>query len=379
MKKNLFLIMVMLILSPVTVFAASYKVDDMTINLDESKWIIFTQENIHTDEKKQALNDLGIDYGYMVQTMTNQNIKVDAVLKTPDKNNYYTEFTIVVQSGFENLSNLHTYSDSKLKQVFEKEEDIDYEIKKINDYKFLAADMYQNNLYVYAIFTVINGKHYTISIKKNVELSQQDKDILNNIVESIGFELDEKYEINSENDSILGRAFGKAIVGALVALILGAPVALAGLFKKKKNNVEEKIDIDANKEIIEEDSDKNDNEGNSFTCDNCGAEVAEKDDKCPKCGSVFVENINKLEEENIVEEQFVCDNCGSLVNKSATRCPECGESFEDENEQKNENQNSQTDVDQIYSDLNKLKKLLDKQIITKAEFEKEKKKILDKK
>ena len=83
------------------------------------------------------------------------------------------------------------------------------------------------------------------------------------------------------------------------------------------------------------------------------------------------------------EYVFVCANCGSKVKESAKKCPECGELFEEEVGKKQEiksnkkkDSTSRTNIDQKYSDLNKLKKLLDKNIITKEEFEKEKKKIL---
>ena len=46
------------------------------------------------------------------------------------------------------------------------------------------------------------------------------------------------------------------------------------------------------------------------------------------------------------------------------------------NNDSNKKKKQKSSVDQKYSDLNKLKKLLDKDIITKEEFEKEKKKIL---
>ena len=73
-----------------------------------------------------------------------------------------------------------------------------------------------------------------------------------------------------------------------------------------------------------------------------------------------------------------------MVDLSAKKCPKCGEIFEDEKPKKKSNKKKQTnnkiesDMDQKYSDLNKLKKLLDKDIITKEEFEEEKKKILNK-
>lgn len=129
-------------------------------------------------------------------------------------------------------------------------------------------------------------------------------------------------------------------------------------------------------------NDKNDednvNKDDLSICDNCGATVSENADKCSKCGCSFVED------EEDQEEKFVCDNCGSLVDLSAKKCPKCGEIFEDEKPKKKSNKKKQTnnkiesDMDQKYSDLNKLKKLLDKDIITKEEFEEEKKKILNK-
>lgn len=77
------------------------------------------------------------------------------------------------------------------------------------------------------------------------------------------------------------------------------------------------------------------------------------------------------EMENDSDNMFKCDNCGAIVEESAKKCPECGERFDDAFD-------TSDDVDKKYSDLNKLKKLLDDKIITKEEFDKEKKKILNK-
>ncbi len=84
--------------------------------------------------------------------------------------------------------------------------------------------------------------------------------------------------------------------------------------------------------------------------------------------------LSKTDKKNIsVEkiEKLVCDNCGTLVKKDDVKCPKCGELFEEE-----ENNLTRT-INDKDSDLRKLKKLLDEQIITKKEFEKEKKKILE--
>ena len=61
-----------------------------------------------------------------------------------------------------------------------------------------------------------------------------------------------------------------------------------------------------------------------------------------------------------------------MVDENSIYCPNCGEEFESEATDLFSN------IDVKYSNLIKLKDLLDKEIITKEEFEKEKKKILNK-
>lgn len=123
---------------------------------------------------------------------------------------------------------------------------------------------------------------------------------------------------------------------------------------KKKNNNEK-----SNEEYKEE----------SFTCDNCGAVVEKNDKYCDNCHVKF--------ECDAEEELFKCDNCGTLVCEFDTKCPNCGVIFDEDEETENEKKKS--NMDKKYWDLTKLKKLLDKEIISKEEFEKEKKKILNSK
>ena len=94
--------------------------------------------------------------------------------------------------------------------------------------------------------------------------------------------------------------------------------------------------------------------------------------------------IGEIKTKKSTKEEFVCDNCGCVVDVSAKECPHCGEKFDLEEEKekmqqtkkKNNSEKSTSDIDKKFSDLNKLKELLDKDIITKEEFENEKKKIL---
>ena len=114
---------------------------------------------------------------------------------------------------------------------------------------------------------------------------------------------------------------------------------------KKKNNKEESL---------------------LFECDRCGAKFKADLDRCPKCGADFVDD----EDINNDEYLFMCDKCGAKVKNSDKKCPSCGAKFEDDD-------NDKTLTDK-YDDLIKLKELLDKKIITQDEFDKEKKKVLNK-
>lgn len=119
---------------------------------------------------------------------------------------------------------------------------------------------------------------------------------------------------------------------------------------------------------------------------------------CWKCnrskGSKIIED-NKtkqepkeeIDENDIEEETFTCDSCGSQVSETDEKCPNCGAVFVDDEEDKKEKESPKdknkkektkdSNVNKKYSDLKKLKELLDNEIITQEEFEEEKKKILN--
>ena len=94
--------------------------------------------------------------------------------------------------------------------------------------------------------------------------------------------------------------------------------------------------------------------------------------------------IDEEEYEDEEDDDFECNNCGAKVGADATECPKCGAEFVDEDEDEEESDDGEQDdkddsIDEKYDDLIKLKKLLDKKIITQEEFNKEKKKVLNRK
>ena len=98
-----------------------------------------------------------------------------------------------------------------------------------------------------------------------------------------------------------------------------------------------------------------------IVCDNCNELIPECSKICSYCGKIIS-----------FDEEYLCGNCGYAVDEHCKECPNCHLKFENDNSL---NASEHTIADN-YEELKKLKELLDDKIITKAEFEKEKKKIL---
>ena len=153
------------------------------------------------------------------------------------------------------------------------------------------------------------------------------------------------------------------------------------------------LDNEDNKEIEDEDYESIDNEEEYFTCDNCGAKVSEDANKCPKCGAIFDDEED--DDDDDFEEDEEDDNDEDFEDKNDddnedydddddeeddddNDDDEDGDDDEedDDDDEETESRNKDITVDDKFDALVKLKELLDKDIITQEEFEKEKKKIL---
>ena len=76
-------------------------------------------------------------------------------------------------------------------------------------------------------------------------------------------------------------------------------------------------------EIIEIEAKKVKEEAKKLSCPKCSWMVDESEEKCPRCGNVFAENVT-----------YMCPVCAALVHFEAERCGECGANFvEDEMEE----------------------------------------------
>ena len=98
-----------------------------------------------------------------------------------------------------------------------------------------------------------------------------------------------------------------------------------------------------------------------YQCSKCGKKFNYNFDVCPNCNFDF--SITKDNKNNGYDSN---DNLEKIADNTIKK----------DTKSKKENISNDSKMDRKYSDLNKLKKLLDKEIITREEFEKEKKKIL---
>jgi len=75
-------------------------------------------------------------------------------------------------------------------------------------------------------------------------------------------------------------------------------------------------------EIIRLESEQVKHEDKRLSCPNCSWLLTGAEDKCPKCGRSFAEDVT-----------FMCPVCGSMVSTEADKCPDCGAVFVGEEEE----------------------------------------------
>lgn len=354
MKKILRTFLIVMLLIPFGVLALEKEYDlSTTYNIKFS--ISSDYETIIKGyDNSIECDNLGIDEEQILNYMETRDAYVLASTQDLQKNIIFTRNQDEYTKDYYDLTNIDNDVVNALADGFKKGFNADgYDIEKINNitymkFKYDIVSVQDEHLYYLKYKTFYNGYDYTFYIQKYSEITNDDETELKNIINNIIIK-----EIKNSNSysSVTNPA-----VYSIIALIVF--IAFWLLFKIIKKNKEKKVsdkdsiqEIKTNKNIKTEEP-KKEKEPNKV-------EVTEKK-----------EVVKEKNEEKIKEDLFKCDNCGAIVKGSAKKCPECGEKFEDESD-------NSDDMDKKYSDLNKLKKLLDDKIITKEEFDKEKKKVLN--
>ena len=237
MKKYLYLLLISILLLPLNVFAQSYSLKDLSINVDDSTWYVFTRDNIQGNDE---LNELGISYDYISSFMNTNDVYMDACQFDDDDTNNNIELFVTIKK-VNNVNNLHTYSSSEIndlgKSLMDKVDADTYDVYSVDKFKYIHVKYYDsvNNFNIDEYYTVINGYGYTILAQKINSFSNSEEYELKKIIDSTNFNVNSSYEKKSSNSSI----WEKALVGAISAGIIGG---LSVLFNKNKKKNEEHDD-----------------------------------------------------------------------------------------------------------------------------------------
>lgn len=233
MKKILLFIGLFFI--PFVTLANSYTAGDLTIKYEEPKWIVFTRENIKGNAK---LKELGIDENNLQNLYIKGNIYVDALLDSSNLANSLESF-VLIKDVEDSVKNLHTYSDSKIKEV---ENEIikgyntsDHGIYASGKYKYVYMIYKDQGLSICDYYTTINGKGYTIKFQKTSDFTDSELSLMKPIIDGVTFKLDEKFEKKDGFD------WSRVLTYAIVGGIIGGASALVGVIssKKKKQQVQQ--------------------------------------------------------------------------------------------------------------------------------------------
>jgi len=221
-----------LVLLCVPVMARTYTVSgtDISVEIDDSQWYVFTRDNIRNNAE---LDELGLTYEYMNTTMRSNNIYLDAVLFF-DESDYVELFVVKEKTdSSEQIANLSKQPNSRVEKLAKEaqaEGNLDFcEVYK-NDYTFLEIANSDIGLYLCSYVTVINQEMYTLKFQSTVPYTTENVEYLRQIVDSVSFDVDPALD---PKDSFFDTVLGKALIGAAIGAVIGGVIGVISSKKKK--------------------------------------------------------------------------------------------------------------------------------------------------
>ena len=225
-----------LMLSPMSAYAATYNISDtdITLRVDDTMWYVFTRDNL---DNNPELDELGLTYQEMYDILYNNNAYMDAILFYVDGE--YVELFVrktVTDAGVAQLTN---YSEKEMLSLAE-------ELKKQangeattsiyeTQYKFVRMEYYDADAgyNMCQFFTVVNRDVYAISFQATSPFTEEEYEEIAGIVDSIRFEVDTSLKENMPR-SFASEVLKKTISGALFGGIGGAVIALVAALRNRK-------------------------------------------------------------------------------------------------------------------------------------------------
>ena len=239
MKK---LIMFLIItLFPVLIYAKEYTTDDikLKVNVDDD-FIVFTRDNL---DNNSDLSELGITKESMEGILNNNNIYLDII-----KKDISYEILVIVPNTKNIFNNFANLTDTFLENIKgEYIEEIGAEISSIykTKYNYILVDYYdaKTGYYIVNYYTVVNANGYNFQLQKRSEITEEEKQELKKIVDSVEIEILNEYkeetpEIKKNLNNKKEFNYMTIVYGALIGGAVGLISYLIVMFiQKKKSSV----------------------------------------------------------------------------------------------------------------------------------------------
>lgn len=224
-----------IILLPVAARAETYNLGDtdMTIEVDDSRWYVFTRDNL---ENNSVLAEFGLSESEIYDDLCSLGAYMDAVWIN-SKGRLVELFVFKTPLSEDDPVNMSHYSDRELEEVAEsmvaERESAECSIYE-NDYKFLKLDFFdeEGGYYIHRFLTVVNRELYALSFQSSTPFSDTQLEEFERIVDSIYFAVDTSMKEPRAQSSGWQEVLEHSIVGLIVgvfSVIIGAATN-----KKKK-------------------------------------------------------------------------------------------------------------------------------------------------
>lgn len=227
---------------PLTTYAKTYTMSDtdISINVDDSSWYVFTRDNIKNNSE---LKELGITSDYMQGFFEDNMAYMDALLVYEDGN--FLELLIRKVKLENSVANLSNYSDEEVlefaKEFASKKGIENYSVYQ-NKYKFVEFEFFDTSVdyYISEFLTIVNKEIYTITFQSTNSITKKEHEEIKRIVDSISFDVDaslKEPQAPSVFDEAIETFFVSIVSGGLLAIfaMLGSKMKRAKKAKKQDN------------------------------------------------------------------------------------------------------------------------------------------------
>ena len=226
-----FILCLLVVLLPIFVFAKEYKSNDINIklNVNDESYIVLTRDNLSDNPDLVTLNITEEKYE---EEMKKDNIYFDII-----KRDISYEVIIVVPNTITEFNNLKDLDNTKLEDI-KKEITSKIGTDKVSTYKnkydYLVFEyVYQDTgIYIINYYTVINSRGYNIQLQKKTSITEEERNGLKEIVDSIDYKVieEKKEEIKEEKEKF---NYMNLVYGAILGLMAGVITYYIGITIKR--------------------------------------------------------------------------------------------------------------------------------------------------